>query len=260
MMKTANKGVSACLKSSVAILALLGVSNAMADVQFRIAYEADSSEYVVYMKPDAVPTPDMALSAQVTLAVPHGVGAERFDAKNILSAVNGLVWVNHSRVNAPVENPQADYLSFGFYYTQGTAPAFGWQAGEEMRIFSFMSPTACSNKVALLENADPFNQLPNTVNTNPGNDFMNVGWLLGYTGNYGAAIQCAGQVDNPVPPVDDPVPPADDSLVIQQQEKIKKHEAALASCQAGSKEDASKLTTSQKVNSTDNRSKLTSNR
>ena len=259
-MKTANKGVSACLKSSVAILALLGVSNAMADVQFRIAYEADSSEYVVYMKPDAVPTPDMALSAQVTLAVPHGVGAERFDAKNILSAVNGLVWVNHSRVNAPVENPQADYLSFGFYYTQGTAPAFGWQAGEEMRIFSFMSPTACSNKVALLENADPFNQLPNSVNTNPGNDFMNVGWLQGYTGNYGAAIQCAGQVDNPVPPADDTMPPADDSLVIQQQEKIKKLEAALASCQAGSKEDASKLTTSQKVNSTDNRSKLTSNR
>lgn len=259
MMKTANKGVSACLKSSVALLALLGVSNAMADVQFRIAYEADSSEYVVYMKPDAVPTPDMALSAQVTLAVPHGVGAERFDAKNILSAVNGLVWVNHSRVNAPVENPQADYLSFGFYYTQGTAPAFGWQAGEEMRIFSFMSPTACSNQVALLENADPFNQLPNSVNTNPGNDFMNVGWLQGYTGNYGAAIQCAGQVDNPVPP-------ADDSLVIQQREKIKKLEAALASCQAGSneqvksKEDASKLTTSQKVNSTDNRSKLTSNR
>ncbi|WML89949.1 cadherin [Thiothrix lacustris] len=224
MMKTAMYGFAASLKSSVALLALLSASNVMADVQFRIAYEADSSEYVIYMKPDVVPSPDMALSAQVTLSVPHGVDSGRFDALSIHSVVDGLAWINHSRVDAPVENPDADYLSFGLQYTKGRAPNFGWQAGEEMRIFSFASPTGCSSKVALLENADPFNQLPNSVNTNPGNDFMNVGWLQGYTGNYGNAVQCPGQAALP--------PAVDVSLTTQLEDKIKKLEAQLLSCQA----------------------------
>ncbi len=55
--------------------------------------------------------------------------------------------------------------------------------------------------MALLENSDPFSQLPNSVNTNPGNEFTNVGWLGGnaYTGNYGGAVQCETAATLPEP-------------------------------------------------------------
>jgi hypothetical protein len=41
-------------------------------------------------------------------------------------------------------------------------------------------------------NNDVFNQLPNSVGTNPGNDFVNFGWSMSnaYTGNYGGNVTC----------------------------------------------------------------------
>ena len=53
---------------------------------------------------------------------------------------------------------------------------------------------------------------------------MNVGWLQGYTGNYGNAVQCPGQAALP--------PAVDVSLTTQLEDKIKKLEAQLLSCQA----------------------------
>ncbi|MBU0654042.1 MAG: cadherin [Gammaproteobacteria bacterium] len=176
-------------------------SPVLANVQFRIAYEAASNEYVVYMKPDSTPSPDMALSAQVTLVAPHATGAAHFGVGSIQSSVQGINWANHSRVDAPAENPAADYLSFGLFYTGGRPPAFGWAAGREKRIFSFKSPSGCIPGVALLGNSDPFSQLPNSVGTNPGNEFSNIGWLGGnaYTGNYGDSVTCGGAAQPPAP-------------------------------------------------------------
>lgn len=189
------------IQTSVAILALAAASPAaFAGVQFRISHEASSNEYVVYMTPDSTPSPDMVLSAQVSLVVPHGTDSKRFTIDNINSAVKGINWANHSRVDAPIENAKADYLSFGLFYTGGRPPAFGWQAGKEKRIFSFTSPSGCIAGITLLDNSDPFSQLPNSVNTNPGNEFSNVGWLGGnaYTGNYGGAVTCSTTAPLPV--------------------------------------------------------------
>lgn len=265
-MKTAKHNFPAFIKSSVVSLVLLGTSSAMADVQFRVTYETASSEYVVYMKPDSVPSPDLPLSAQVTLIVPHATGAARFDAADIRSAITGLGWAKHSRVDAPLENSQADYLSFGFYYTGSVPPAFGWNVGKEQRIFSFRSPSGCSSKVALLENFDPFNQLPNSVNTNPGNDFMNAGWLQGYTGNYGDAIKCpvtlGGTVSVPLSGKgsnsSDTSRSGNNGLVkkceptspvrIQIGEKIKKLEILLSKYQGKNKASLEKLLTIMKTN------------
>jgi hypothetical protein len=182
-----------CIQVSIALLALAATSPSFAGVQFRISHEASSNEYVVYMTPDSVPSPDMALSSQVTLKVPHSIGTTRFSVDTLTSAVTGINWVNHSRVDAPLENPKADYLSFGLLYSGAKPPAFGWQAGKEKRIFSFKSAVGCVAGVALINNSDPFNQLPNSVNTNPGNEFTNVGWLggNGYTGNYGSSVTCS---------------------------------------------------------------------
>ena len=181
-----------CIQVSIALLTLAATSPSFAGVQFRISHEASSNEYVVYMTPDAVPSPDMTLSSQVTLKVPHGIGTARFSVNTLTSALMGVNWANHSRVDAPLENPKADYLSFGLLYSGSKPPAFGWQVGKEKRIFSFKSAVGCVAGVALINNSDPFNQLPNSVNTNPGNEFTNVGWLggSGYTGNYGSSVTC----------------------------------------------------------------------
>lgn len=51
-----------------------------------------------------------------------------------------------------------------------------------------------------MNNNDPFNQLPNSADTNPGNEFSNIGWIGGnmYTGNYGTSISCGNSVKKPV--------------------------------------------------------------
>jgi hypothetical protein len=187
------------IQTGIVMLALAASSPSFAGVQFRIGHEASSNKYVVYMTPDSTPSPDMVLSSQVTLVVPHKTGASRFQVNNISSAVQGINWENHSRVNAPAENPKADYLSFGLVYTGSSVPVFGWQKGKEKRLFSFKSPSGCVAGVALLDNNDPFNQLPNSVNTNPGNEFSNIGWLSGnaYTGNYGGNVNCAAVTPPP---------------------------------------------------------------
>lgn len=190
-----------CIQVSIALLALAATSPSFAGVQFRISYEASSKEYVVYMTPDTVPSPDMVLSSQVTLRVPHSIGTSRFSIDTLTSAVTNINWVNHSRVDAPLENPNTDYLSFGLLYSGGKPPPFGWQASKEKRIFSFKSTVGCVAGIALINNNDPFNQLPNSANTNPGNEFSNIGWLggNGYTGNYGSSVTCGNVL--PPPPV-----------------------------------------------------------
>jgi hypothetical protein len=191
------------IHATLITLALTASAPAVAGVQFRISHETSSNEYVVYMTPDSVPTPDMVLSAQVSLVVPRSTDGNGFVINSLKSAVKGINWVNHSQVNAPTENRQADYLSFGLLYSGGRPPVFGWQAGKEQRIFSFTSPSGCVPGIALLDNSDPFSQLPNSVNTNPGNEFTNVGWLGGnaYTGNYGGAVQCGTDVTLPAPTI-----------------------------------------------------------
>ena len=174
------------------ITAMIMANTADAGVKFRLDYETNSNEYVVYMTTDTIPKPDMVLSSQVSVVVPHMTNANRFDVLKINSAVQGITWINHSRVDAPTENAAADYLSFGLFFQGGKPPEFGWEVNKEKRIFSFSSNRTCVAGVSLLNNNDPFNQLPNSVDTNPGNEISNLGWMGGnlYVGNYGNAITC----------------------------------------------------------------------
>ncbi|MGB1254270.1 MAG: hypothetical protein ACPG51_00345 [Thiolinea sp.] len=180
------------LFATAGVFVMLQSGQALADVQFRVAYDAATSEYSVYMTPDSVPAPDLALSAQVTLKVPHTTNSNEFAVENIQSDVAGIEWQLHSRVNGPAESPELDYLSFGMMISGGTPPDFSWQPGIEKKVFTFKSPAGCRDGVALLENADAFNQLPNSAGTNPGNQFTNLGWASAnnYLGNYGRSVVC----------------------------------------------------------------------
>lgn len=159
---------------------------------YKIALAEDGKTYQVIMKPSVTPTPDISLTGQVTIKVPHDSG---FAVTGLTSAVEGSNWVEASRVDAPKEDAKSDYISFSFVGSQGTsARNYKWEAGKEQVVFSFQNEGGCVDGVSLMAKDDAFNAAPNSANTNPGNQFTNLGWGSvsdnHYAGNDGAAIAC----------------------------------------------------------------------
>jgi hypothetical protein len=160
---------------------------------YRLALAADGKTYQVLMKPTVTPKPDLSLSGQVTVKVPHKAA---FQITQLTSAMQGAEWVEASRVDAPTEDPVHDYISFSFVGLKGgSARHFAWKANTEQLIFSFQNAGGCVNDVTLMRNNDPFNAAPNSANTNPGNHFANLGWGDVSQNNYqdsdSTAINCA---------------------------------------------------------------------
>ena len=137
-------------------------------IQFGLRY--DGQRYVVSMRPTVTPdAPNQSLSIQVTMRVPHRTGSARFQPANIRPLVTGTFWAPLSRVDAPAENPQFDYISFEVGYPQGDRTVFHWRGGVEVDVFSFENRGACAGIIVLMDDADSFAQLPNSAGTNPGN-------------------------------------------------------------------------------------------
>lgn len=164
-------------------------------LQYRIAWDNTAQRYRVYMKTGILPTPNnTSLTAQVTFVVPHGTGADRFVVDQLSSALTGVNWQEASRIDAPTENNSADYLSYNMQITQ--FDAFNWAVDQEIEVFNFANSGTCLGEVNLLEHStDPFMLAsPNSANTNPGNQFTNLGWGGSsnnhYAGNYGNAAEC----------------------------------------------------------------------
>lgn len=162
-------------------------------LSYKLALAEDGKTYQVVMKPASTPKPDISLTGQVTIKAPHD---SNFKVTGLVSTVEGSNWVEASRVDAPKEDAKSDYISFSFVGLQGnSARNYGWEADKEQVIFSFQNEGGCVDGVSLMANDDPFSVSPNSANTNPGNQFTNLGWGAvsenHYTGNYGdAAITC----------------------------------------------------------------------
>ncbi len=165
-------------------------------IEFRIAYA--NGEYEVYMRSNLDPSgPALTLTSQVTLKVPHGVGAEQFQIGDLVSAVSGTEWMATSRINAPVEDGDADYISLTVDFPTGERKAFDWAAGREIKVFSFKNEGSCLGVVELLSNDDAFvpdlaQRRYNSVMTNPGNQInvLNMGYDNLFAGIYGDAASC----------------------------------------------------------------------
>jgi hypothetical protein len=165
---------------------------ATAILSYKLALADDGKTYQVIMKPSITPKPDISLTGQVTIKAPHD---SEFKVTGLTSAVEGSNWVEASRVDAPKEDATSDYISFSFVGLQGaSARNYNWEADKEQVIFSFQNEGGCVDGVALMANDDAFNKSPNSANTNPGNQFTNLGWGAvsdnHYAGNDGAAITC----------------------------------------------------------------------
>lgn len=174
-------------------------------IAFRVAYA--NGRYEVYLRPNVNASgPALTLTSQVTLKVPHATAADRFVVGELSSDVAGTEWSLTSRIDAPIEDSTADYLSFTIAFPDGNHQALAWQADQEVKVFSFANTGTCQGNVTLMTNDDPFNAAViigqhNSAHTNPGNqiDVLNLGEGNLYIGNYGSAAACddrSGELEN----------------------------------------------------------------
>lgn len=184
--------------SLIAVL-MLAALQLKAQITYTIRLEPDNVTYKVWMQSTTAYTQPLAQipTAQVTVLVPHGTGANAFVVSNFQNYQSSMQFNGTaSRVNAPTENTAIDYLSFGFT----GATTFNITANTEIALFSFQNSGPCLGSLSLIVNAtDAFNNLPNSTNSNPGNAIT----VLAkggdaYSSNYGTpANACASPVANP---------------------------------------------------------------
>lgn len=175
--------------------------NVMGQISYRVSLDADKITYRVFMKSVASYSNIQAKisTAQVTLIVAHGTNTNQFQVSNLQGKVVGSNQMNWgvSRVDAPNENTNADYISFG-YNGSGSPLLFNIVAGEEIELFNFKNTGNCVGSVALITNTDAFSP-PNSANTNPGNQMTVLGFGTGnaYQSNYGSAVTCLSSTQTP---------------------------------------------------------------
>lgn len=168
-------------------------------IEFKVA--ATDSGYAVFARPNATPSSGgQTLTAQVTVRVPHGAGADRVEVSNVQSAVDGVFWQQRSRTDAPTEDPNGDYISFEYDYMLSNLSAIQWQSGQEVTLFTFET-SGGQGELGLMENCSTF-MAPNSANTNPGNQIAVKGLDINnaYIGNYDVttASACAAGVYLPL--------------------------------------------------------------
>ncbi len=188
------------LFGSLLFISTTGVVLADQVLSYKLTWDEVNQRYRVFMKPSKTPIPNLTTSAQVTIKVPHLNGADRFVVEQVVSNVDGTLWLNNSRVDAPVEAPNSDYISFNLNMV-GSPNSFNWQKDTELEVFSFANAGKCTAPISLLNNeTDPFAVPNNSASTNPGNQFSNLGWgEIGennYLDNYQAVADCRSEATN----------------------------------------------------------------
>jgi hypothetical protein len=178
-----------------AVICLSFSSNLHAQVvNFKLIYNGTLARYEVYMNSSAAYSGPQARisSSQVTLVVPHGIGASQFVVGTITGGNgNGLspasmTW-SSSRFDAPSENPTKDYLFFGYNASANPSVLFNIPASTDILLFHFPNTNPCSaGTVALIDNAnDPFLP-PNSQSLNTPNAITIFG--AGLINNYATNV------------------------------------------------------------------------
>ncbi len=143
----------------------------------------DGTRWGVYVKPQTGTNPTtntITGSGQVTLVAPLN-----FDVIDF-TPVSGN-WANNATINGPIENPSKTYISFGLVADQ---PKIVYSSTAPTLLFTFKKlSSVCPDELYLIENGvDPLDQLPNSVNINPGNELTvfdsGNGFIYSYGENY----------------------------------------------------------------------------
>ncbi len=179
---------------------LLTSFSVSAQFEFKIDFDFDTERYTVSVIPQATyPEPqNITGDGQITIKVP----TNQFIPVDIESQLEGMTWEVNSRVDAPEEAPDHDYVSFALQINGLAQP--NYQEGVELKLFSFQNAYGCtadpavpgSGLVSIVDNNnDPF-MPPNSANANVGNAlpvlaFSQTGGGDGFAGLYnGGAVSC----------------------------------------------------------------------
>lgn len=163
-------------------LSMLWIGEANAQLEFKLQLLENTTKWGVYVRHNGTgnsPSVNTITgSGQVTIVAPNG-----FSFQN-LTAIAGQ-WTQNARVNGPAENSSRDYISVGFNYDD---PKIIYYDTSETLMFTFTAPT-CPDTLYLIDNnTDPFNVLPNSAGTNPGNDLgvydVDESTTYNWVGNY----------------------------------------------------------------------------
>lgn len=157
-----NQSISRCLAALALVCSAFFTANAQ--IEFKLQWLPDSLAWGVFARPmESISPSDYLIigSGQATVVAPTGAQFAN------LKSFSGI-WEQNAYVNAPKENPEMDYISFGLVTADPPIPL---SAGEETLLFTFANKsTTCPETLYLMENDDPFNDMPNSANSNPGND------------------------------------------------------------------------------------------
>lgn len=155
---------------------------AQSQIEFKLHWLQDSLAWGVFARPEAgvnISAYTIIGSGQVTLVAPT-----ESSFRNLKSF--SAIWEQNSFVHAPEENPEKNYISFGMVQND---PPIELVDGKETLLFTFQPKDgACPESLYLIDNDDPFNQMPNSSNSNPGNDLSMMDpakyEYYGFTKNY----------------------------------------------------------------------------
>lgn len=168
---------------------LLFFTHLEAQVKFQIQFDSNNDQYIVSLIPETTyESPyNITGTGQVTIKAPTGM----FEPTELTSLQNGMVWDLNAISEAPIEEPEFDYFSFGLLAANTLKP--NYQIDKVMPLFSFKNGDDCPGTVYLMDNAnDPF-LAPNSKNANVGNQLTIFGaGGDAYIGNVGAGkANCA---------------------------------------------------------------------
>jgi len=138
------------------------------NIDFTLRYDATTSKYEVYGRPDFDdPFFFVGGGNQISLVFPASVE----DSPIAVQTVNGGLWLDNSQVYAPTADPSHDFHSIA---SNGSGVSF--VNGEELLLFTFMiTGTSCVAGIRLFENAsDPQSNAPGMGGGDFNNYFANV--------------------------------------------------------------------------------------
>jgi len=145
----------------------------------------DNVTYMVKVRPDeSFPTPtNFTSSMQVGFTVPTG----GFKPSSDVNSINGN-WTISSTHNAPIENPDSDYIAFEL---SGGKDNIAYIANEETELFSFENVGECTGTLDFITEDDLFFP-PNSENANIGNliTVFGAGFGNAFSGTYGPDANC----------------------------------------------------------------------
>lgn len=169
-------------KNAFLIISIFLPALCFSQIEFSLKLNYDSTKWGVFARPTDEISPSQNTitgSGQVTVVAPHGF--EWSGMKNVAG-----IWFQNARADAPVENPQYDYISVGL---SSDNPKILYQTGFETLLFSFDRVRSdCPDTLFLISDDDPFSK-PNSLGSNPNNEIFIIdtdrnGVSYGYTGNY----------------------------------------------------------------------------